>query len=60
MEDIERLNEIKILLKTGQIDYDEARIKAQPILDLMNKKGEVIAKKFGKKYSKISFTGFMR
>ena len=41
-------------LLTSQITYDQALELAKPILVEMNKKGEIIAKKHGKKYRKIS------
>lgn len=58
--EVNQLNEVKILLKTGQISYDEARNKATPILSKLNSRGEKIAKEFGRRYSPVTFTGFMR
>ena len=47
-------------LLTGQVTYDEAIKIAQPVLDEMNKKGEMIAKKHGKKYRKITYISVFR
>jgi hypothetical protein len=47
--------DLKGRLLTGQVTYDQAIEIAQPILDEMNKKGEMIAKKYGKKYRKITY-----
>ena len=60
LNDLNRLNEIKILLKTGQISYEEAKMKAKPFISAMNEKIVRISKKFGKKPYLISFGGFMR
>jgi hypothetical protein len=42
-------------LLTGQVTYDEAIKIVQPVLDEMNKKGELIAKKYDRKYRKVSY-----
>jgi hypothetical protein len=47
-------------LLTGQVTYDQAIELAQPVLDEMNKKGETIAKKYGRKYRKISYVSVLR
>jgi hypothetical protein len=47
-------------LLTSQVTYDQAIEIAQPVLDEMNKKGEVIAKKYGRKYRKISYVSVLR
>jgi hypothetical protein len=47
-------------LLTGQITYDEAIELAKPVLDEMNAKGEMIAKKHGKKYRKITHITVLR
>jgi hypothetical protein len=47
-------------LLTGQVTYDQAIEIAQSVLDEMNKKGEVIAKKYGRKYRKISYVSVLR
>jgi hypothetical protein len=58
--ELNKLKEIKLLLKTGQISYDEAKLLAKPHLDVLNTKINVIAKKFGKRPSPVGFTKFMR
>lgn len=60
MNDLERLKEIKVLLKTGQIDYDEAKSKAKPLIDNMNFIVLRVAKEHKVKPKFISFVSFMR
>lgn len=57
---LDRLNEIKILLKTGQVSYDEAHKKALPIIVEMNQVVLKIAKKHKVQPKLISFPSFMR
>lgn len=47
-------------LLIGQITYDQAIEMAKPVLDEMNTKGEAIAKKYGRKYRKISYVSVLR
>jgi hypothetical protein len=47
-------------LLTGMVTYDQAIEIAQPVLNEMNAKGEMIAKKHGKKYRKISYVSVLR
>ena len=54
------LDYIKIQLKTGAIDYDEARDLAKPYLEDLNNRMKKIAKKFGKTHYNVSFVGYMR
>ena len=54
------LNDIKIKLQLGIINYDEAKKEAEPIITEMNKKGKEIAKKFGKKFKPFTFVSLMR
>jgi len=58
--DLERLREIKVLLKTGQISYDHAELQAQEYLDNMNVKIAIISKQMKQKPRFISFSSFMR
>lgn len=60
MEEIQKLKEIKILLKTGQITYDEAKRISTPYIDKVNQKIALISKKFKRHPSFISFGSFMR
>lgn len=39
----------------GNITLEEAKKQVEPMLGAMNKKGEIIAKKFGKKHKKLTF-----
>ena len=55
-----KIQEIKMRMVSGLIDYDQAKKEAQPIIDEMNRLGEGIAKKFGKKFSKFTFVNLMR
>jgi hypothetical protein len=56
----QKLDEIKVLLKTGQISYEEAKKQAKPYLDKMNEKIIRISKEMGFSSKTISFAGFMR
>lgn len=55
-----KLDEIKILLKQGAIDYDKAKEMAIEPLKVLNEEMEKIAKKFGRKHKLVSFIGLMR
>ncbi len=55
-----KINEIKIKLITGKIDYYKAKEEAQPIIDEMNLKGKEIAKKYNQKYKPFTFSSLMR
>lgn len=54
------IEEIKRAYTLGEITREEAKEKAQPIIDRINAKGKEIAKKYNKRYSPISFIGLMR
>jgi hypothetical protein len=47
-------------LLTSQITYEQALEMAKPVLVEYNKKGEAIAKKYGKKYRKITPRAILR
>jgi len=55
-----KLDEIKFLLKTGQITYDDAQKQSQKPLELLNEGMAVIARQHGFKGRKTNFTSFMR
>jgi hypothetical protein len=55
-----KLDEIKVLLKTGQISYDEAKKVARRHLQLLNEGMAVISREHGMREQKISFGSFMR
>lgn len=42
------------------ISIDEAKIKMQPYIDEINRRWEIIAKEFKKKYKPITFTTLSR
>lgn len=44
----------------GVLTYDEAKEKAQPIIDEMNAIARGIAKKYGKKHQDFTFSKLMR
>ena len=48
MEEIQKLKEIKILLKSGQITYFDAKVMAEPYIEIVNQKIVAISKKFNK------------
>ena len=44
----------------GYLTYDEAKKEAQPIIDEMNEKARVIAKKWGRKHTNFTFGALIR
>lgn len=54
------IDEIKGDLMRGVLTYDEAKEKAQPIIDEMNEVARGIAKKYGKKHQDFIFSKLMR
>jgi hypothetical protein len=57
--DIE-LKKIKGAMETGLISYDEAKQKAEAPLKVINDESAIVAKKFGRKTFRITFTSIMR
>ncbi len=57
---IAKINEIKALLKAGQISFDEAKALASPLIKEMEASAEKVAKKFRRPAPKFSFTALMR
>lgn len=55
-----KIQEIRTKLACGYIDYDQAKKEAEPLIAEMNKLGEEVAKKFGKKFHKFTFVTLMR
>ena len=55
-----KIDEIKYLYNSGQITRDEAYERAKPILDAIDERGRVIAKKHKRKYRPLSFVSLMR
>ncbi|MDZ4726187.1 MAG: hypothetical protein SH817_08515 [Leptospira sp.] len=61
LEDIHyQLKLIKLMLLSGEIDYERAKEKAKPYIEILNAKANIIARKYGKQFYPISFLGFMR
>lgn len=60
VENTQKIEEIKYLYNSGKIDRDEAYARAKPILDAIDERGKVIAKKHGRKYRPLSFISLMR
>jgi hypothetical protein len=60
MEERKALYEIKMKLLSGIFSYDEAKIRAAPYIDSLNKKGSAIAKKYGRRFVKTTFSSQMR
>lgn len=56
----EQINEIRNEMLSGRLTYDEAKAKAQPIIDEINQKGREIAAKYGKKHHDFTFAYLMR
>lgn len=54
------IQSIRFLLKTGEISYDEAKKRAEPVIKLMNTRIEEISKEYGMTPRKVSFIGLMR
>ena len=55
-----RIQDIKTRLNCGYLDYDKAKQEAEPYISEMNRLGELVAKKFGKKFNKFTFVSLMR
>lgn len=55
-----QIETIRLNLMRGFTTYDEAKERAQPIIDEMNKKGAEIAKKYNQKFIKFTFAALMR
>lgn len=56
----EQIEQIKIEMMYGHLTYDEAKAKAQPIIDEMNKKAREVAKRWNKKHYNFTFPALMR
>lgn len=54
------IQSIRFLLKTGEISYDEAKKRAEPIIKEMNKRIAEISKEYGMRGRNVSFIGLMR
>lgn len=56
----DRIDEIRGALVHGELSYDEAQVKARPIIDEMNRRGQEVAKKYGKSFRPFTFASLMR
>lgn len=50
-----KIEQIRHSFNRGEISYEQAKAQVLPMLEEMNAKGAKIAKKFGKKFNKITF-----
>lgn len=55
-----QIKKIRGAYQRGEISLEEAEAYVLPMLEEMNKKGEKIAKKFGRKYKKLTFSYVFR
>ncbi|OHA86999.1 MAG: hypothetical protein A3A96_03615 [Candidatus Zambryskibacteria bacterium RIFCSPLOWO2_01_FULL_39_39] len=55
-----RLDEIKSLMKVGDISYSQAVEMSKAPLNLLNKGMGIVAKRYGKKHKMVSFSAYMR
>ena len=60
IEAAKRAGEVKDLLNSGRITYDEATEMVEPHLAGMNDRMKQIAKKFGRKHYPIGIRKFLR
>lgn len=56
----QQIEDIKGKLLVGVYNYDQAKELAMPIINEMNEKAVIIAKKFNKKHKKFSFAALIR
>jgi hypothetical protein len=54
------IKDIRRRMLSGAISYEQAQAEAQPIIDAINTKSAVLAKKYGMKATKLSFAAMMR
>ena len=52
--------DLRIRLNQRLITYEQAKEEAIPVLNEMNTKGKVIAKKHGQRYRPFTFSSLMR
>lgn len=56
-----KITAIRRRMLNGEITYDEAKAEAQPIIDAINERAKVIAKKYNQRPGKVvSFAAIMR
>ena len=57
---IDKIKEIKAMLKAGQLSFDEAKALTLPLIKEMETSAEKVAKRFGRTAPKFSFINLMR
>lgn len=55
----EKIEEVKYLLKRGEVSYDDARHRAEPIIAEMNARGERICKEAKRRWRPFTFSRLM-
>lgn len=60
LNNVLEVGKIKALLNSSLINYDQAKILMQPILERMNQDGARIAKKYGRKHKQFTVSGLLR
>ena len=51
----EEAKKVKQRMYSGILTYDQAQKELQPFIDIANENGRRIAKKYGKRFTKIEF-----
>lgn len=57
------MNAVRLIVaqvNSGNMSYDEGKEKCKPYLEVVNKRGREIAKKYGKRFAPITFAGVRR
>ena len=55
-----KLDEVKHLMKRGDITYDDAVAQAKPFLAILNAEMTRVSKEFGRKHYAVTFSKYMR
>ncbi len=56
----EQIEAIRHRMLRGELSYEQAQVEAKPVIDDMNAKGKALAKKFGKRYTPLTFKYLFR
>lgn len=59
-DNLTQIKEIRRLFLSNEITREEARERAQPIIDAIDARGREIAKKHKRRYNPLNFTQLMR
>ena len=57
---IDKIEEIRAMLKAGRLSFDEAKALALPLIKEMEQSAEKVARRFGRTPPKFNFTNLMR